>query len=412
MTAPTHIASVHAEPWNVALSEPFGIATGAQHVAANVLVTVRLGDGTVGLGEAAPFPAVNGETQADALAAVERATSGLVGEDATRWRRIAAILREAIPDVPSARAALESAVLDAVTRRAGLSLHRFFGGAEDGLETDVTIVTGTTEHAIEAARRSARDGFRTLKVKVGGADIERDVERLRAILEGAPGARLILDANASLSAEAAVELVERIGAGNVALFEQPTAADDLDGMRTVRKRTRVLVAADESVRSATDVAVVASTRAADVVNVKITKCGLAEACDMIAAARGYHLALMIGGMVETKLAMTVSACLAAGVGGFEFVDLDTPLFMKSDPTTGGWEQRGPNILVSGIPRRTRRGRELERRVTRGPGAPETSAKLIVSWTDPVQFASSIYRCPSGPRRTRRRRRSPSRSGSG
>jgi L-alanine-DL-glutamate epimerase-like enolase superfamily enzyme len=57
---------------------------------------------------------------------------------------------------------------------------------------------------------------------------------------------------------------------------------------------------------------------------------------MCAAARASGLGLMIGGMVETPLAMTVSACLAAGQGGFAFVDLDTPFFMKRLPTVGSW----------------------------------------------------------------------------
>ena len=69
---------------------------------------------------------------------------------------------------------------------------------------------------------------------------------------------------------------------------------------------------------------------------------------MIAAARGYNLGLMIGGMVESKLAMTVSACLAAGHGGFSFVDLDTPLFMKDAKTRGGFLQEGPLLRVSDI----------------------------------------------------------------
>jgi L-alanine-DL-glutamate epimerase-like enolase superfamily enzyme len=342
------ITEVYAEPWDIPLTEPFGIATGAQYVAANVLVRVQFSDGTVGLGEAAPFPAVNGETQADALLGVSRARDAISGQDPTRWRRMAALLEEALPDVPSLRAALECAVLDGVTRRSRLSLHRFFGGVDDSLETDITIVTGTEAHARAAAERAASSGFRTLKVKVGGVPHEEDVLRLHAILAGAPGARLILDANASFTSEEAIALVERIGAEHVALFEQPTAADDLDGMRAVRKRTRVLVAADESARSASDVARLAQQRAADVINVKITKCGVAEACDMIAAARGYDLALMIGGMVESKLAMSFSACLAAGIGGFEFVDLDTPLFMKDARTHGGFEQDGPILRVSHI----------------------------------------------------------------
>jgi L-alanine-DL-glutamate epimerase-like enolase superfamily enzyme len=349
--ADASVVEVQAEAWNIALTEPFGIATGAQALAANVLVHVRLGDGTVGVGEAAPFPAVNGETQASALAAVEHAREALLGEDARGWRRVAAVLGEAIPDAPSARAGIESAVLDAMTRRARLSLWHFFGGAVPSLETDITIVTGTPDHAHRAAARAARGGFRTLKVKVGGSSLDHDLLRIAAILEAAPEARLVLDANASFTADEAVELVNRIGADRIALFEQPTAIDDLDGMRSVRKRTRVPVAADESARSAADVAVIAAARAADVINVKITKCGVAEACDMVAAARGYSLGLMIGGMVETPLAMTVSACLAAGTGGFDFVDLDTPLFMadgEGAPTEGGWEQDGPRIRVSHI----------------------------------------------------------------
>ena len=48
------ITDVTAEPLDIELTEPFGIATGAQLKAENVLVTVTLSDGTTGSGEAAP----------------------------------------------------------------------------------------------------------------------------------------------------------------------------------------------------------------------------------------------------------------------------------------------------------------------------------------------------------------------
>jgi hypothetical protein len=53
-------------------------------------------------------------------------------------------------------------------------------------------------------------------------------------------------------------------------------------------------------------------------------------------------------MVESKLSMTVSACLAAGTGGFQFVDLDTPWFLKNAPLNGGWEAHGPTLHVAQI----------------------------------------------------------------
>jgi L-Ala-D/L-Glu epimerase len=48
------------------------------------------------------------------------------------------------------------------------------------------------------------------------------------------------------------------------------------------------------------------------------------------------------------LAMTTSACFAGGLGGFSFVDLDTPLFMAEEPLEGGFVQRGPHLDIGPI----------------------------------------------------------------
>jgi hypothetical protein len=57
---------------------------------------------------------------------------------------------------------------------------------------------------------------------------------------------------------------------------------------------------------------------------------------------------MIGGMVESKICMTASACIAAGMGCFSYADLDTPLFMKADVTRGGYAQEGPLLRLSAL----------------------------------------------------------------
>lgn len=344
------VAAVAAQPLDIELNEPFGIATGAQLSAQNVLVTVTLSDGTTGLGEAAPFPAVNGETQSAVLAALSAAQSALSGLPALRWRRACAVAAEALRETPSALAAFEAALLDALCRRARLSLWEFFGGAEPELVSDITIPTGTPEQARAAAERALRAGFTTLKIKVGGDGLLHDRRRLSQIAAAAPNAKLVLDANASLSAPEALELLEALGPHRtqVVLFEQPTGKFDLDGLRMVREQGRVPVAADESACSAADVLALISARAVDAINIKTMKCGLVEAANMIAVARGAGLGLMIGGMVESKLSMTVSACLAAGNGGFAFVDLDTPWFMKNAPLEGGWQEEGATLRLAHI----------------------------------------------------------------
>ena len=162
------IVDVTARALDIELNEPFGIATGAQHLAQNVLVTVTLSDGSVGIGEAAPFPAVNAETQGAVLNALAAAGPALLGLDAQRWRHAAAVASEALPSTtPTARAGFESALLDALCRSWHSSLWSFFGGSERTLTSDMTIPTGSAEHAEKAARRAIAAGFQTLKIKVG-----------------------------------------------------------------------------------------------------------------------------------------------------------------------------------------------------------------------------------------------------
>jgi len=336
-------------PFDVALTEPFGIAGGAQLVARNLLVEVGLEDGTLGIGEAAPFPAVNGETREDAERVLEAARERLVGLEAATWRLASRTANELLGSAPSALCAFETALFDAFTRSLGLSLFAFFGGAKAELITDITLTTGTAEQAATQAARAYQRGFRTLKVKVGGVPLAQDLERLTRAASVAPDAGLVLDANASLHAEEAIRLVRALGAlrERVVLFEQPTAANDLAGLRAVRQ-AGVKVAADESARTLGDIERLLDERAADVVNVKIMKSGLVAALDMAIGARAAGLELMIGGMVETRLAMTTSACLAGGLGGFSFVDLDTPLFLDEDPFKGGFEDAWPRLRLGAI----------------------------------------------------------------
>lgn len=346
----TRIVDLRFRAFDVPMREPFGIAGGAQEVARNVLVELELAGGVVGLGEAAPFPAVNGETQEHVLAALPAAQSALLGLDAARYRTVARRAQELLRGTPSALAAVETALFDALCRHAGMSLWTFFGGAEETLVTDITIPTGSVEDAERAATRAMSAGFRTLKIKVGGSDLDADARRLRAIHAHAPEAELLLDANASLTAQEALELLTAAGPARskVRLFEQPTAADDWDGLAQVERDGGVPVAADESARSLAEVAELARRRAVSVINVKITKTGVLDAWQIFSTARAHGLDLMIGGMVETELCMTTSACLAAGFGGVRFVDLDTPLFLGERPLRGGFVQSGPELRVDGV----------------------------------------------------------------
>ncbi len=342
---PTTVHHLTATTLDMALLAPFGIAGGSQAVARNLLVMVELADGTRGYGEAAPFPAYNGETQEMAHTAVAQARSTVEGADVREWRRIAAALPAAIGTVGSVQCAIETALLDALTRRAQMPLWAFFGGVSTRLETDMTITTGTAEQAAAAAHAILARGIHSIKIKVGSGDPALDLERILAVQQAAPTAPLILDGNCGYTAPAALDLLAALRAHSVlpALFEQPVPRDDWAGMAQVAQQGSVPVAADESAVDTADVLRIARAGAAQVVNIKLMKRGIVAALDMAALCRACGLRLMIGGMVESILAMTTSACFAAGSGGFDFVDLDTPMFLAENPFAGGFLQRGGTL---------------------------------------------------------------------
>jgi L-alanine-DL-glutamate epimerase-like enolase superfamily enzyme len=126
-------------------------------------------------------------------------------------------------------------------------------------------------------------------------------------------------------------------------LEQPVVRDDLEGMAALRHLTGIPVAADESVRTLQDAKDVLRMQAADYINIKIMKSGLLDALDIAAYARAAGLRLMIGGMVETRIAMGCSFGLVLGLGEFEVLDLDTPLLLATDPVQGGYRYEGPRL---------------------------------------------------------------------
>lgn len=350
--SPTCIRSIEVEPLDIPLFAPFGISGGAQVTANNVLVTIRLSDGTRGYGEAAPFAAYNGETQAGALRVLLQAREWLPGRNARAWRALAAeFSRRGGRTCGAAQCAFETALLDALKRRERMPLWRYFGGAGVELETDMTVTTGSPAEAATAARAIVGRGIRSIKMKVGGRhEPAHDLARIAAVHEVSPEAPLILDGNAGLSRARARELARGIKRLRIvpALLEQWLAKDDLDGMRALGEETGWLVAADESVCSARDAQRVARKRAVQVINIKLMKAGIAVALDIARVARAHRLSLMIGGNIESILAMTVSACFAAGLGGFRFADLDTPLFMAENPFRGGYKLNRAQISVARI----------------------------------------------------------------
>lgn len=345
----TTIRSVIVEPLTIPLLEPFTIATGSVSSARNVLITLTLQDGSVGYGECAPFPPSTGESQETALAAAQGCVDLLTGRDAARWRELSALIHSLYYAQATVCTGFEMALLDALTRSYGIPLYVFFGGASSAVETDLSIPLVTPEHGYDLAQSAVRQGIRSIKIKVGG-DVREDVARVEAIREGAPGVGLTLDANQGYTPNQALLCLEALDERDIRplLLEQPVHKDDYDGLRYVTEHTTVPVAADESAASAAAVARLLKMGAVNTINIKLMKAGILAALDIAALCRSMHASLMIGAMMESRLAIAASAHLAAGLGGFSYIDLDTPMLLAEDPFVGGYAQRGGIYDLSGV----------------------------------------------------------------
>ena len=167
---------------------------------------------------------------------------------------------------------------------------------------------------VSVSRRGSekvREGFRTLKMKVG-TDPAADVARVRAVRETiGPQVALTVDANGGWSAEDAIRTVREMAPLDLTLVEQPTPRDDLDAMAQVRRAIDVPVMADESVFTLADAREVLKREAADVISIYPGKNGGLLRCLQIAAlAAEAGVACAIGSNLELDVATAAMCNLA------------------------------------------------------------------------------------------------------
>jgi len=341
------IKKVNIEPINIELDEPFKIAIGTKYNIENVLVTVVLDNGIEGFGEAAPLEPINGENQATVISTLMSCKNFIIDKDISEYSVISKIIKSVFWAQVTARCAVEMALLDAFTKSLNIPLYKFFGGTGNKIETDYTIDIVPPDIAKINAINLSKKGYRVLKTKVG-KNLVDDINRISAIIDGAPDCGITLDANQGFSPCEAVHFLEELEKNNIRpiLFEQPVVKTDLWGMKYVKDHTSVPIAADESVFTSADAINIVRTGCADIINIKIMKSGIIEAIDIAAIARSANIKLMIGCMLESKLALGCSVHLAAGLGCFDYIDLDPHIDPAKEPFSGGPDYRAPTYSIS------------------------------------------------------------------
>lgn len=175
-------------------------------------------EGRMGIGEASPLPGHSQETLSDCILALDGIHSRVTW-DVSGWP--SGVRRAA---TPSALFALETAMLDLMARRAGVSVAKWLGGVERPIARNAVV------QSLEQAEAAWARGIRTLKVKVGDRQKEasKELHFLSSLRHRfGPDLNLRLDANAAWSIEEARAQLAAYVDVDPEFVEQPVGVESL-----------------------------------------------------------------------------------------------------------------------------------------------------------------------------------------
>jgi muconate cycloisomerase len=323
-----------------------------------VIVELQLENGARGIGEAATLggPRWSEESVESIKAVIDTYLApALIGVAADRFVAARARMDEAAKRNNAAKAAIESALFDAVGRTLDVPAVQLLGGAvRNSLPVLWTLASGDPGQEIEEAEaKLAARLHNTFKVKIGAQSAEADMGRLRRLACALNGrATLIVDANQAWDEPTALRCLPVLAELGVTLVEQPLPAWNIQGMARLRTRATVPLMADEGVFTTHDMLDVARAGAADVVSLKLVKHGgLLATRDVAAVATAAGVGLYGGCLLESSIGAAAHLQVFAGLRDLAW----------------GCEHFGPQILTEDLVSEPLRFEEFQIHLPSGPG---------------------------------------------
>lgn len=316
---------------------PFTIATGTMEYAQNTFIRVHTGAGLVGVGECSAFPMITGETGRTCFEMAREFAGLWKGKEALQTEERMGELHALAAFNATIKSAFDMALHDLAAQAAGLPLYRFLGGEKKRMETDLTIGIGEPAQMAGMAVEFKNKGVRIIKIKLGKEERE-DVERIRRI-RSAVGDDIVLriDANQGWDYDTALATLTALAPFNIEFCEQPMRAWNDPQLPALKQLSPIPLMADESVFDHHDALRLIRAGACHSINIKLAKSGgILEARKIHDIAAQHGIPCMMGGMLESRIALSAFAHVACALPNIIYYDMDTCLLgHKIDPVTGG-----------------------------------------------------------------------------
>lgn len=330
---------------------PFTIATGTMTHAQNVFIRVHTSGGFHGVGECSAFPMIVGETQDTCLVMAKEFARLWKGQDALDIQARMQQLHDFTAGNTTIKSAFDIALHDIAAKHASLPLYKYLGGMKREVETDITIGINTPEYMAARAIEFKNSGANILKVKLGKNAVE-DVERIKQIRE-AIGAdmKIRIDANQGWSFDDAVFALQALGKYGIEFCEQPMRTWYDDRLPQLMNLSPVKIMADESVYNHHDARKQIESGSCHYINIKMSKSGgLLEAKRIHDTAAQQGIPCMMGGMLESRIALSAKLHFVYASPNIQFYDMDTCMLGHlEDPCVSGVTYNGYHLSIDDTP---------------------------------------------------------------
>ncbi|GAB2947502.1 o-succinylbenzoate synthase [Hymenobacter coalescens] len=288
-----------------------------EHVAWYLHLTQDGQPGQQGLGEAAPLAGLSPDYRPDFEARLQRLCAEFNARAyASLSPAEAAELVE--PEWPALRFALETAVLDWQGGGHRQLFDNAFSRGEAGLPINGLVWMGDADFMRAQIRKKLDEGFRCLKLKIGGIDFATELSLLRNIREVASPAELVLrvDANGAFTPADAPTKLAQLAAFSLHSIEQPIRAGQGEALAALCRTSPVPIALDEELIGVSDPArqraLLETVRPAYVVLKPTLVGGLAAAGHWITLATELGIGWWMTSALESNVGLNAISQYTAG----------------------------------------------------------------------------------------------------
>ncbi len=308
------IKDITTEIIKIPLKTPFITALRKVTDVEFVRVTIECEDGGISYGEAPATKAITGEDLKSIINTIEE------NKELFYFKSPDASLEilDKLKITSSAKAALNMAFYNLISP--------MNYETNTNIKTAITISLNKKQKMCNDAVLASNDGMNILKLKFGD-DISHAIDVTKTIKKLNPNAKILIDANQAWDVKKSKKFIDAIKGVDIELLEQPVVANNMLGLKEITQYSHIPIVADETCFTLSDVKQVVESKSADIINIKLMKCGgITYAIKILDYCKEKNIPVMFGSMLEGPISINYAYWLVNKyMDVIKYVDLDSPL---------------------------------------------------------------------------------------